>query len=219
LCFGPKCTILGYQTCEGSILLHWNKMMFGSVSEHFANLRHVKRCKTYVSGLNALCHGTNVAKHPFYSIGTKMMFGSVSEHFANLRHVKRCKTCVRTRMHYFGAPKLRSIHSTPLEPERCLGVFQSTSLTFGMQKDAKLVFAPECTISGYQSCEASILVYWTQNDVWECFRVFRKPSTCKKMKNLCFGPECTISGYQTCEGSILLHWNQNDVWECFKAFR
>jgi acid stress-induced BolA-like protein IbaG/YrbA len=178
LCFGPKCTILGYQTCEGSILLHWNKMMFGSVSEHFANLRQVKRCKTYVSGLNALFHGTNVAKHPFYSIGTrtmfgsvsehfanlrhvnrcktcvsglnalfwgtklakdpfysigtKMMFGSVSEHFANLRHVKRCKTCVRTWMHYFGAPKLRSIHSTPLEPERCLGVFQSISLTFGM---------------------------------------------------------------------------------------
>jgi hypothetical protein len=99
-------------------------------------------------------------------------------------------------MHYFGVPNLRSIHSTPLEPKWCLGVFQSILLTFGMQKDAKLVFAPECTISGYQSCEASILVYWTQNDVWECFRVFRKPSTCKKMKNFCFGPKCTILGYK-----------------------
>jgi hypothetical protein len=29
-------------------------MMFGSVSEHFTNLRQVKRCKTYVSGLTAL---------------------------------------------------------------------------------------------------------------------------------------------------------------------
>jgi hypothetical protein len=65
------------------------KMMFGSVSEHFANLRHVKRRKTCVSGLNALFRGTKIVKHPFYSIGTKMMSGSVSEHFANLRHVKR----------------------------------------------------------------------------------------------------------------------------------
>jgi hypothetical protein len=145
------------------------KMMFGSVSEHFANLRHVKRCKTHVrtqmhyfrvtklwsihsslwdptwclgvfwsilrtfdtkkdkktcvSCLNALFRGTKLAKEPFYSIGTKMMFGSVSERFANLRHVKRCKTCVRTRMHYFGVTKLRIIHSTPLEPKWCLGVF------------------------------------------------------------------------------------------------
>jgi acid stress-induced BolA-like protein IbaG/YrbA len=108
------------------------KMMVGSVSKHFANLRHVKRCKTYVSGLNALLRGTKVAKHPFYSIRTKMMIGSVSEHFANLWHVKRCKTCVRARMHYFGVPELRSIHSTPLEPKCCLGVFQSISLTFSM---------------------------------------------------------------------------------------
>jgi hypothetical protein len=66
-------------------------MLFGSDSEHFANLRHVKTC---VSVLNALFQGTEVAKHPFYSIRPKMMFGSVSEHFAKLRDVKRCKTCV-----------------------------------------------------------------------------------------------------------------------------
>ena len=76
------------------------KMMFGSAPEHFANLRHVKRCKTCVSGLNTLFQGTEVTKmvsqqiHPFYSIRPKMMFGSAPEHFANLRHVKRCKTCV-----------------------------------------------------------------------------------------------------------------------------
>jgi hypothetical protein len=70
-------------------------MMFGSVTEHFANLRHVKRCKTYVSGLNALFRGTEVVKHPFYSLGPKMMFGSVSEHFANLRHVKDAKLVFR----------------------------------------------------------------------------------------------------------------------------
>jgi acid stress-induced BolA-like protein IbaG/YrbA len=64
-------------------------MMFGSVSEHFANLRHVTRYKTCVSGLNALFRGTEVVKHSFYFDGTKMMFGSVSEHFANLRHVTK----------------------------------------------------------------------------------------------------------------------------------
>jgi hypothetical protein len=43
------------------------------------------------SSLNALFRGTEVVKHPFYSIGPKMMFGSVSEHFANIRHVKDAK--------------------------------------------------------------------------------------------------------------------------------
>jgi hypothetical protein len=70
-------------------------MMFGSVSENFAKLRHVKRCKSCVSGLNALCRGTEVEKHPFYSIGTKMMFGIVSEHFANLRNIKDAKLVFR----------------------------------------------------------------------------------------------------------------------------
>jgi acid stress-induced BolA-like protein IbaG/YrbA len=70
------------------------KMMFGTISEYFANLHHVKRWKTCVTDLNALFQCTEVVKHPFYSIGPTMIFGSVSEHFANLRHVKRCKPCV-----------------------------------------------------------------------------------------------------------------------------
>jgi hypothetical protein len=70
-------------------------MMFRIVSEHFANLRHVKRCKTSVSSLDALFWGTEVVKHPFYSIGPKMMSGSVSEHFANLQHVKDAKLAFR----------------------------------------------------------------------------------------------------------------------------
>jgi acid stress-induced BolA-like protein IbaG/YrbA len=96
----------------------WNismglKMMFGSVSEYFANLRQVKRCKTSVSGLNALFRGTEVVKHPFYSIRPKMMFGSVSNHFTNLGHVTRCKTCVRASMHYFTVPKSWNISIGP----------------------------------------------------------------------------------------------------------
>jgi hypothetical protein len=85
-------------------------MIFDSVSLYFANLRRIKRCKTCVSGLNALFLGTNVVMHPFYTIGPRMMFGCVSKYFANLQHIK----------------------------------------------DAKLVFEPEWTISGYQSCESSI---------------------------------------------------------------
>jgi hypothetical protein len=84
----------GYRSCESSILSNWKKNYVGSDSEHFANLRHEKRCKTCVTGLNALFRGTEVVKHPFYSIGTKMIFRSVSEYFANLHHVKICKTCV-----------------------------------------------------------------------------------------------------------------------------
>jgi hypothetical protein len=62
--------------------------------KHFANLGHLERFKTCVSGLNALFQHTKVVKHPFYSIRTKMRFGSVSEHFAILRNVKKGKTCV-----------------------------------------------------------------------------------------------------------------------------
>jgi hypothetical protein len=64
-------------------------MMFANVSDDFAKLRHGKRCKTCVSGLNALFQGTTVAKHPFYSTEPKMIYGSDTEHFANLRRVIR----------------------------------------------------------------------------------------------------------------------------------
>jgi hypothetical protein len=73
------------------------KMMFGSVSEHFANVPELTRCETYVPSLNALLQGTEVAemvspqKHPFHSITPKMMVGSVSKHFANIRDVKYAK--------------------------------------------------------------------------------------------------------------------------------
>jgi hypothetical protein len=37
-------------------------MMFGGVSEYFANLKDKKRCNTCVSGPNPLFRGTEVAK-------------------------------------------------------------------------------------------------------------------------------------------------------------
>jgi hypothetical protein len=75
-------------------------MMFGSVLEHFGNLQNVKRCKTCVTGMNALFWITELAKmvshqmHQLYCIGHKIFLRSVLEHFVNLLHVKRKKTCV-----------------------------------------------------------------------------------------------------------------------------
>jgi hypothetical protein len=146
-------------------------MTIGSVSEHFADLRHVNRCKTCVSGLNALFRGTKVAKYRLYSIRTKMMIGSVSEHFANLRHVK----------------------------------------------DAKLVFVPECTISGYQSCEASILLHWNQNDVWECsghfsnLRHVKRCKTCVRTRMHYF----RVPKFWSIHSCLL---EPKWFWECFRAF-
>jgi hypothetical protein len=85
--FELECTILD-QRCEAAFHCIGQKMMFGSVSEHFANLQHIKRCELCVLGLNALFWCNEVMKHPFYSIGTKMMFESVSESFANIWHIK-----------------------------------------------------------------------------------------------------------------------------------
>jgi hypothetical protein len=106
LCFEPKCNILGTEVVKHPFYSIGPIMMFGSVSEHFANLRYVKRWKTCVSVLNALFRGTEVVKHPIYSIGPIMMFVSVSKHLANLRHVKRCKTCVSDLNAIFWVPKL-----------------------------------------------------------------------------------------------------------------
>jgi hypothetical protein len=123
--------------------------------------------------------GTKVPKHPFWSIRPKMMFGSVSEHFANLRHVKDEKIIFRAWMHYFGVPKLWIIHSSPLD----LMMFGSVLEHFANLrhvKDAKTVFWAWMHYFEYQSSKASILVYWTQNDVWECFRAFHLPLARKR---------------------------------------
>jgi hypothetical protein len=111
-----------------------------------------------------------------------MMFWSVSEHFANLRHVEDAKLVFQPRMHYFGVPKLWSIHSSPLDSKWCLRVFPEHFSNLRYVKDEKLVFRARMHYFGYQSCEASILVHWTQNDVPECFRAFRKPWASKRRK-------------------------------------
>jgi hypothetical protein len=177
--FGENALFWGTEVAKHPFYSIRPKMIFGSLSKHFANLWHVKRCKTCVSGLKALFWGTELANHPFYSIRPKMMFGSDLEDFTNLWHVKRWETCVwgknalflgtevakqplysiKTKMNYFWVSKLRSIHSTLLDPKWCLGVFRGISLILACKKMKNLCFGPECTISGYRSCKASILLH------------------------------------------------------------
>jgi hypothetical protein len=57
-------------------------------------------------GLNALFQGTEVVKHPFYSIGTKTMFGSVSDISLTFASLKEGELVFRARKHYFRVPKL-----------------------------------------------------------------------------------------------------------------
>jgi acid stress-induced BolA-like protein IbaG/YrbA len=150
----------------------WNisigpKMMFGSVLEYFTNLRQVKRCKTCVSGLNALFRGTEVVKLPFYSIGPKMMFGSVSEHFTNLRQVKSAKLVFRTWMHYFRVPKCSNISIRPKM------LFGSVSEYFtNLRQVTRCKTCVPSLNALFRGTKVVRHFHWTQNDVWECFGVF-----------------------------------------------
>jgi hypothetical protein len=102
-------------------------MMFGCLLEHLENLRHVKRCKTFVSGLYALFWCTEVAEivlhqmHPFYSIGPKMMFGCVLEHLENLRHVNGCKTSISGLNALFWCTEVAEMASHQMHPFYFIG--------------------------------------------------------------------------------------------------
>jgi hypothetical protein len=166
-------------------------MMFGCLLKHLKNLRHVKRCKTCVSGMNALIWSTEVAKmfshymHPFYSIRPKMKFGCVLEDLENLRHVMRCKTFVSGLNALFWCTEVAEMVLHQMHPfysiARCLVVFWSFTKPLGSKKIQNFCFGKVCTILVYRSCgngfapNASNLLRWTPNDFWLCFWAFRKP--------------------------------------------
>jgi hypothetical protein len=60
------------------------KLMFGSVSEHFANLRHEKDAKL-ASEPECTIFGYQSYEASILLHWTQMMFGSFSEHFDNIR--------------------------------------------------------------------------------------------------------------------------------------
>jgi hypothetical protein len=148
-----------------------------------------------------------------------MMFGGVLDHIANLRHVKSIKTRVLRLNLVFRITKVVKQPFYSIGPKIISGCVLEDFANLRQVKRAKLVIGPECTISCYRSCEAAILLHWTQNDVWEYFSVSRKPSAWNKMQNLCYRPECTISENQSCEATILLNWTQNDLLVYFGGFR
>jgi hypothetical protein len=135
------------------------------------------------------------------------MFDSVLLYFANLRRIKRCKACVSGLNALFLGTNVVMHPFYTIGPKMMFGCVSEYFANLQHVKDAKHLFESECTISEYQSCEASILDYWTQNDVLECFRAFRtfdvwkdtklflclnalfrgtkvlKPSMCKKMQH------------------------------------
>jgi hypothetical protein len=194
------------------------KMMFGSVTEHFANLWHVKRWKTCVRPWTHYS-GTKGTKHPLYSIGTKMMFGSVSEHFTNLRHVKICKTC------FFGLNALfrgTKVVKHPFYSIRTKMMFGSASEHFANLRHVKR--RKTCVRTRMHYLRVSMLwsIHFCLLDPTWCLGVFQSillTFDTLKDEKLVFCAWMHYLGYQTCVGTILLHWNQNDVWECFRAFR
>jgi hypothetical protein len=157
--------------------------------------------------------------HPFYSVGPKIMFGCVSEHFTNLRQVKRCKTCVLGLNAMFRGTELWSIHSTPLDPNSCSGVFQSISLTFNTKKMQNLRLSLNAQFWDTKAVNHPFYSIGPKMMFGSVSEHFTNIRQVKKMQNLCFGTEYTVSRYPSCEASILLHWTQNDVSECFEAFR
>jgi hypothetical protein len=208
LCFGPECTIwwtevLGMVSHEMhpfySIRL---KMKFGCVLKHLENLRHVMRCKTFVSGLNALFWCTEVAEmvshkiHPFYSIGRCLVvFWSFrkplgSKKMQNFCFGNVCTTLDRSCGNGFTLNASILLHWTPNYVWLSFGAFKKPS---ACKKMENLCLGPECPNLEFRSCEniftpnASILLHWTPNGVLLSFGAFRKLSACKKDAKLAFG--------------------------------
>jgi hypothetical protein len=122
-------------------------MRIESVFQNFRYLRNVKRCKTCVSGLNALFwapklqiwfRNQNIHSTP---LDPKWLFGvfwSISE-------------TLRAWLHYLLPPKLQrsfrnqTMHSTPMDPKSLIA-FRSISETFRMKKICK---APKMMIGTF----------------------------------------------------------------------
>jgi hypothetical protein len=128
------------------------KFMFGYLLDHLKNLRHVKRWKTCVSGLNALIWSSEVAKifwhqkHPFYSIGPQMVFCCLLEHLENLQHVKKMqnlRSVYRSCKNGFTPNASIVLHWTPNDVWLSFGAFRKPSVCKKMQN---LCFGPKCTI-------------------------------------------------------------------------
>jgi hypothetical protein len=102
---------------------------------------------------NALFRGTEVVKHPFYSVRPIIMFGSVSEHFTNLLQVKRCKTCVSGLNALFRGIEVVKLPFYFIGPKLMFVSVLEHFANLQQVKDVNLASEPECTICGYQDAK------------------------------------------------------------------
>jgi acid stress-induced BolA-like protein IbaG/YrbA len=172
-----------------------------------------------------LCFGTECTISGYWSCEisillhwTQLMFVSVSDHFAKLQQVKDAKLVFGDWMHCFRVLKFWSFHSTPLDTIdgcECFGSFRWPSTG---KRWKTCVWVLNFTVSGYWSCEASILLHWTQSmfvSVSEHFADLQQV----KVEKLVFGD------WMHCF-RVLKLWSIHstpldtiDVCECFGSFR
>jgi hypothetical protein len=114
-----------------------------------------------------------------------MMFGSVLKHFAIVRHVKKMQNLFSGLSAQFRGTKVGKHPFYSIGTKMMFGSLLEDFANLWHVKDAKFVFEPECTILGYKSCEESILLHWTQNDVGSVSKHFANLRHVKKMQNLC----------------------------------
>ena len=123
-------------------------MMFGSVLEHLANLRHEKWCKAFVRSWMHYFGVPNFQKKFYherihYNLLDQKNVWECFRFFAKLCHKK---SYFRDWKHCFGVSNFwqkfshEHLQCNLLDPKWCLGVFRSISQRFIMKNLAKLVF-------------------------------------------------------------------------------
>ena len=139
---------------------------------------------------------------------------SVSEDFTNIRHKNSYKSCVSRLKALFRVPNFRKkfchehIECNLLDAKQCIVCVEVFRKPLALRPCQNFVSRLNALFRDTELLEksfatnASNLTYSIQNDVWECFGAFRKPSTQKFMKKLCFDAENTISGTELPENVL-----------------
>ena len=127
-------------------------MIFGSVLEHFPNIRHEKACKTFVQSWMHNFGVPNFRKNFYHEciqsdlLDPKQCLGVFLIILQNFTTKNQAKLVFRGWKHYFGVSNFRQkfshehLQSNLLDPKWCLEVFRSIWQWFIIKNNAKLVF-------------------------------------------------------------------------------
>jgi hypothetical protein len=148
------------------------KMISGCVSEDFANLQQVKRCRTCVwaqvhyFGVPKLWSIQSTPLDPKWCLG---VFRCILLTFSMWKLQNFCLSLNAL----FRGTKVVKHPFQSIGPKMMFGRVSERFTNLWHAKWWKtFVLGPKGNILGYRSCEASNLLYSTQNDVWECFIAF-----------------------------------------------